>query len=207
MAVPCPGCKASVRFEHPGSWAVVCASCAALVLRDGTRHPGSASQMDLVEDISPLRVGCAGQVEGKYFRVTGRVRVEGQRGYRNFWSIKGDTPYAWLLQAFGTYAMVAMDQAPVPPTVFRKVSPGGELKMDGGYQLEMLDNQFRYAWEGEIMQPLPIPWDIEVEAGDPSGGRLLILVDRSKEACMLKGMGLNFPDLRLENPPTLAQWS
>ncbi len=205
--ISCPGCRGSIRFEETGSWAVVCSGCAALILRDGARHEASAFQMPLVEDLSPLRIGTAGAVNGAYFKITGRIRVEGQRGYRNFWSMKGDTPYSWLLQAYGNYALMASEDALVAPSVFKHVVPGKKLKMDGGFDLEALDTKFKYAWEGEIMRQLPIPWDIELEGGEPGGGRVLILVDHSREARALKGVGVEFNELRLENPSALAQWS
>jgi hypothetical protein len=163
--------------------------------------------MPLVEDLSPLRVGTEGTVNDAYFKITGRIRVEGQRGYRNFWSMKGDTPYGWLLQAYGNYALMALDHALMAPTVFKHVDPGKKLKMEGDFNLEALDTKFKYAWEGELMRQLPIPWDIELEGGDPGGGRVLILVDHSREARALKGVGVEFNELRLVNPPVLAQWS
>jgi len=147
-----------------------------------------------------------GFVNDKYFKITGRIRVEGQKGYRNFWSIKGDGNFTWLLQSFGNYALMTMDDMLVAPKVFKNVSPGKDLKIEGGFVLEALDNKFRYAWDGEIMEPLPIPWDIELDAGGSGGKRLLILVGRSREAHALKGLGLEFKALQVENPPGFAQW-
>lgn len=203
----CPGCHGSIRFEETGSWAVVCPVCDALVLRDGTRHAASTDHMPLVEDLSPLQIGAKGTMNELYFKITGRIRVEGQRGYRNFWSMKGDTPYTWLLQAYGNYALMALDEALVPPKAFKGVDPGKKLKIDGGFELEALDNRFKYAWEGELMHQLPLPWDIELEGGEPGGGRVLILVDRSRDARALKGVSIEFNALRLENPNAWAQWS
>lgn len=207
MVVNCPGCTAPLRFEHVGSWARACKACEALVLRDGTRYPAGADQMTLVEDLAPVRVGDVGKLNGAYFMVTGRVRAEGQRGYRNFWSLKGDIAYTWLLQAVGNYALVNVSDPVVPVSVFRNVAPGRPLKLDGDLELEVLDNRFRFAWEGELMHPLPLPWTIEMEAGDPDGGRALLLVDSTGVAQMLKGIGPEFVELGLEDPAPLARWT
>jgi hypothetical protein len=163
--------------------------------------------MTLVEDLAPVRVGDVGKLNGAYFRVTGRVRAEGQRGYRNFWSLKGDIAYIWLLQTFGNYALVNVSDPVVPVNVFRNVAPGRPLNIDGDLELEVLDNRFRFAWEGELMHPLPLPWTIEMEAGDPDGGRALLLVDSTGAAQMLKGIGPEFVELGLEDPAPLARWT
>jgi LSD1 subclass zinc finger protein len=209
MAVTCPGCRTELRFEHSGSWALGCAKCDALVLRDGTRFPGATVDMPMVEDLSPLRVGSAGTWNEKQFRVTGRVRVESERGYRNYWSLRGDVPYAWLAQAFGTYALIGLSAEKVEKDEVRGAKPTRSLKLDPGepYHVEMLDNRFRHAWEGEMMKPLPMPWSIEIEAGRPPNGKAILLVDKATNVHALIGEMVAYTDLRIENPPALGQWT
>ncbi len=209
MAVTCPGCRTVLRFEHSGSWALVCAQCEALVLRDGTRFAGATVDMKMVEDLSPLRVGSAGTWNEKPFRVIGRVRVESERGYRNYWSLRGEVPYAWLAQSFGNYALVGTSVEKVDKEAVRGAKPTRSLKLDEGepYHVEMLDNRFRYAWEGELMVPLPIPWSIEIEAGRPPDGKAILLVDKASQVHALIGVMVEFTELRIENPPALGQWT
>jgi hypothetical protein len=209
MAVSCPGCKRELRFEHSGSWALGCAKCDALVLRDGTRFPGGTVDMPMVEDLSPLGVGSAGTWREKSFRVTGRVRVESERGYRNYWSLRGELPYAWLVQAFGNFALVGASTGKVDKDDVRGAKPTRSLRIDEGdpYHVEMLDNRFRYAWEGELMMPLPMPWSIEIEAGRPPEDKAILLVDKATNVHALMGVMVGYADLRIENPPALGQWT
>jgi hypothetical protein len=165
--------------------------------------------MPMVEDLSPLRVGSAGTWNEKSFRVTGRVRVESERGYRNYWSLRGELPYAWLVQAFGNYALVGVSTKQVEKDDVRGAKPTRSLQIDEGepYHVEMLDNRFRYAWEGELMAPLLMPWSIEIEAGRPPGGKAILLVEKASNVHALIGEMVEYVDLRIENPPALGQWT
>jgi hypothetical protein len=165
--------------------------------------------MPIVEDLSPLRVGSIGTWDQQPFRVTGRVRVESGRGYRNFWSLQGDVPYAWLAQAFGNYALVGVSTEHTAKDAVRGAKPTRSLMLDAGepYHVELLDNRFRYAWEGELMVLLPMPWSIEIEAGRPPEGKAILLVDKASGVHTLIGEMVEYADLRIENPPALGQWT
>lgn len=209
MVVNCPGCTSAMRFSYEGSWAVVCAKCDALVLRDGSRYAGATVNMPMVEDLSPLRIGNVGRVGDAEFRITGRVRVETERGHRNFWSVRGQVAFQWITQAFGGYALMAAHPGTPPKEDIRGIRPLRTLRIDetGKYQVEMLDRSPRYAWQGELMHALPMPWEVEVEAGRDPAGKALLLIVRSGKITVLAGTMVEFAELRIAEPTALAQWT
>ena len=209
MVVNCPGGTNSLRFVHEGSWAIVCVQCDALVQRGGTRYPGATVDMPMVEDLAPLRIGDVGSIGNEEFRITGRVRVETERGHRNFWSVRGRAAFQWITQAFGGYALMAVHPGTPPKEDIRGIRPLRTLRIDetGKYQVEMLDRSPRYAWQGELMHALPMPWEVEVEAGRDPDGKVLLLIERSGRITTLAGTMVEFAELRIAEPIALARWT
>ncbi|MBL7980381.1 MAG: hypothetical protein JNL52_01090 [Flavobacteriales bacterium] len=165
--------------------------------------------MPMVEDLSPMKVGSVGRFRGEHFRITGRVRVESDRGYRNFWSIKGDLAYQWIAQCFGNYALLSEWKGDLPMSDLRGLRPSGKLRLKEGdaYHVEMLSSRFRYAFEGVLMHELRVPYDVEVEVGRPPDGKALLLIEGAKRVSVLSGITVDHADLRLENIPSVAQWT
>ena len=209
MTNTCPGCSAQLATREPYAWAVVCSSCSALVLDNGSRFPGATIDMPLVEDLSPFRIGCVGQYMGAHLRIVGRVRVESRQGYRNYWSVRGDIPFRWIAQSFGGYVLLNKWNGILSKEDVRGIRPLHPLRLANGdaYTVEMLDGHFRYAWEGQLVSELPMPWEVEVEAGRPPDGKVLLLIDRSKNVTVFEGKAVDFAELHLENPPALARWT
>lgn len=210
MDMPCSGCGTAVKFDHDGSWASVCTDCYGLVRRSGERLGAGMRTMPIVQDLSPMRVGTIGKHDGREFRITGRIRVEGDNGYRNYWSLKGrDLPYRWLVHAYGNYALMQKGDRALETKAIRGIKPTATLKMeqDHAFIIEMLDSAFRFAWEGEIMEALSVPFAIEVEAGHQPDAKLLVHMNEAKQVEHLIGVTVEFADLHFENAPQLGQWT
>lgn len=209
MQLNCTDCKATVRFATDGSWARTCSSCQSLVLRSGDRYAVGLPRMAVLPDLSPMAVGSVGSFAGAEFRIVGRMRVEGANGYRNFWSLQGrDLPYRWLVHAYGTYALMAKWPGQFPKSEMRGIKPNRSMKLDDGldYCAEMLDNSFRFAFEGELMEPLQLPYTIELEAGRAPNDKVIVhvMADAGLEA--LVGIMVDFEELHFEHSPTWARW-
>lgn len=208
MAVTCDRCKALVRFDHDRSWARVC-TCGSLVGHDGRRAVEYEADMPVLNDLTPFRIGHVGRFEGKEFRVTGRIRVEGANGYRNFWSLHGpDLPFQWLMNAYGNYALLATWDRPFPKDRMKGIKPTRQVKTDerDGYIAELMDNSFKFAWEGELMRPFMLPYTIEMEAGRATADKLIVHVKASTDIEALEGRMVEFAELCFEHATELAGW-
>lgn len=102
----CPSCGAPIEFKNNRSVAAVCEYCDTTV----TREDGGAALKDLgkvshvVEDASPIQLGCRGEVFGAPFTVLGRLQIQHKTGYWNEWYIEWSTgKTGWLGEAQGQY--------------------------------------------------------------------------------------------------------
>lgn len=209
MDIACNGCHAPVKFDHDGSWASVCTNCYGLVLRSGERLGAGQRTMPIVPDLSPMRIGTYGKYQDQEFRITGRIRVVGDNGYRNYWSLKGrDLPYRWLVHAYGNYALMRKEPLALEARAIKGIKPAASLQVGEGlaYIIEYLDSAFRLAWEGEIMDPLMLPFAIEVEAGRAPNDKLLVHMSEERTLELLTGVTVDFEELHFDNAPQLAQW-
>lgn len=207
MEQTCASCGGHVRFQQRASWAVGCAACAALILRDG--FPTGYKHMALVNDLSPFKVGMVGAYKGKEFTVMGRTRAVTHDGYRNFWSLKGDIEYPWLVHAYGQYVLLKPYPGVVSKRELRNAKPGTSNRIDPGatYQVEYADKDPVFATEGELMAPLPVPYAFEIEMGRDPLDKVLVLIKPDGEPVCFHGVMVEYAELNFKEPLQLAQWT
>jgi|GEM_PF-6452977 len=165
--------------------------------------------MPLVEDLSPFKVGMTGTFKGQEFKVVGRLRVVTHHGYRNYWSLKGDGEYPWLVHSFGHYALLKPFPGVVSKNELRKAKPGSSNRMDTGgtFQVELADKDPVFAAEGEVMLPLPVPYAFEIEMGREPSDKVLVLIKADADPVCFHGIMVEYADLHFQEPLQLAQWT
>ncbi|NNC73063.1 MAG: DUF4178 domain-containing protein [Sphingomonadaceae bacterium] len=103
----CPNCGAEVIFRSPALPARICDYCQATVKRVGDHLEQIGEVAALPFDVSPVRIGTAGQYEGHGFEVIGRIRLGWEAGAWNDWlCLFNDMSHGWLSEADGQFSMV-----------------------------------------------------------------------------------------------------
>ncbi|GAB4424006.1 MAG: hypothetical protein OHK0011_04270 [Turneriella sp.] len=88
----------------------------------------------LVEDGSPLQLGATGTLDGKTFKIVGRIQYKHPVGYWNEWflSMDKDAGDAWLGEANGMYFFTRQKKdAKLPDGLqFTELYAGGSVEID-----------------------------------------------------------------------------
>ena len=100
----CPECKTTQSLRSDKSLVFICTTCGSL-LRDETSL--DLPKRPIPADWSVVQIGSTGSFKGKAFEVIGRVRLQLQKEYKNYWSIwyAQTKEYGWLVESLGFYAI------------------------------------------------------------------------------------------------------
>lgn len=120
----------------------------------------------LVEDGSPLQLGTTGSIEGKTFKIVGRIQYRFGLGFWNEWYLNMDADAgggAWLGEANGMYFFTRLKKdAKLPEGLtFDSLFAGGSVEIDGKeFFIKDIQTSKVVSGEGE----LPFPFESEYEA-------------------------------------------
>lgn len=148
----CPSCSGRVIANSAVAACVVCHSCAAYIVRNGSAYLGERTGRTVPEDMTPLRQGAKGQWKNKSFEVAGRLRFEMDGAYCNRWLIVfNDDTWAWLEEACGDYTVldtrITMSAAQV-----KGGKPGRMVVLADNleYAITRMDSNKGYTCEGDL---------------------------------------------------------
>jgi hypothetical protein len=100
----CSECKNTQSLRGDKSLVFICTTCGSL-LRDETSL--DLPKRPIPADWSVIQIGSTGSFKGKGFEVIGRVRLQMQKEYKNYWCLwyAATKEYGWLIESFGFYAL------------------------------------------------------------------------------------------------------
>jgi len=128
----CPGCGAPLSIKHRFVKMVTCDFCGLVSLVSDTGLDPTGRKAKLAQLPSQLYVDASGKLEGRQFRVMGRLRYRYESGYWDEWflAFEDDEP-GWLVEDEGEYTFYVKEtlREAVPP--FEAVSAGDVVRVAG----------------------------------------------------------------------------
>jgi len=137
-SISCPSCGGPIELEYKYTQAVVCPYCGQTnhVNADAQLDPRGEQQTPLVDYGSLLSIGAHGELDGRGFRVRGRLRYEYPGGYWDEWLVLlSDDREAehWLQEDDGEFTLLRrepdLDEDDVP--AFAVIRVGEYVAIDG----------------------------------------------------------------------------
>ena len=177
----CPSCGAPLRFRGATSVVAVCQFCRATLVRDGANIENIGKQAELLEDMSPIRIGADGKHKGRGFTVVGRIQYRYGAGIWNEWYVLfADMKGGWLSDASREYTMTYL-QPPQPVPPFAELKPGQQLTLaKETYTAMNMEQAEVVAGEGELPFKFTSGWKADV--ADLRGeGNKFATIDYSEE--------------------------
>jgi uncharacterized Zn finger protein (UPF0148 family) len=156
LQAACPACGGPVKFEISTSLVTVCPSCRSVVARGDKKLEDLGKVADLAETGSPLKVGLAGQYQGKRFRLVGRAQYKHAAGgvWDEWYAAFPANRWGWLAEAQGrfylTFECQPSQMAPLPP--FDALEIEVRLKLGGNQEFTVAEvgRATTLSAEGEI---------------------------------------------------------
>jgi hypothetical protein len=102
----CPACGAPLTIKNRFVKMVTCDFCGQISVMSNTGLDPTGRKATLVELPSALYIDATGKIEGREFRVMGRLRYQYDAGYWDEWFVtfEGDQP-GWLVEDEGTFIL------------------------------------------------------------------------------------------------------
>jgi hypothetical protein len=193
---------------------LVCPACRTVVFRQVPAGPAPGKRstaLPVPEDMTPLRIGATGRYAGRPFAVTGRLRYTFQGGYQNWWALdSGDGSPAWLVEAYGDYAVVQPSGLKTTLQAMVNTKAGKTHKFGDGvpYRTVTRDKNTGIRFEGE----LPGPGDettgfASVELAGETGDLLIVQVHAGTRIAAYAGRRVAFADLQPDQLRDLHEWT
>jgi len=198
----CPSCGAPLTFENAHSLYAVCKYCRTMSVQseDALKEVGQTAA--LVEDGSPLQLGATGILDGKTFKIVGRIQYKHPVGYWNEWflSVDEEAGDAWLGEANGMYFFTRQKKdAKLPDGLaFSELYAGGSVEIDGK-EFFVKDIQTTKVVSGEGELPFSFEGEYEASVVDcvREDGTFATLDFSETPPLVFTGRAVSFRDLRL----------
>ena len=181
---PCPQCGAPVEFESGSAPAQVCKHCRFVVVRTDRDLRAVGKVADLVPMATPFGTGAKGTIDGRPFRVAGRVQYDRIHAPGAPWEEiyleldRGE--WSWLAHAQGRWLLTALYGHPLPvrPPSFAEANPGVVFPVPNLPDLRVVERgQRRFlSAEGELPFPM-VPHQVEAYADLAGPGGAFATVD------------------------------
>lgn len=148
----CPSCGATVPFQSRVSVQVVCPFCRSTLVRDDLNWEDVGKMAALADDLSPIRVGMTGKIEGNVFSVIGRLQKQHEDGIWNEWLVSlNNNQTAWLSEGSGLFYLTTAIRVPEALPSFMSLFPGMIVRLDGReYAVSDIEKATCLGAEGEI---------------------------------------------------------
>jgi hypothetical protein len=161
---PCPNCGAPIEFASASAAAQVCASCKFVVARTDRDLRAVGRVGDLVAIKSPFAVGQIATLEGKRFRIAGRVQYNRvgaasapwEELYLELVGSAGTGGWMWLSHAQGQWIITTLYTHPVVHPPFENAYPGSPVQVSGGGAFQIAERGERRAVSAQGDLPFAI---------------------------------------------------
>ncbi len=205
----CPSCGAPLVFENAHSLYAVCKYCRTLSVQTGDALKEVGKRAALVEDGSPLQLGTTGAIDGKTFKIVGRIQYRFGLGFWNEWflSMDKDQGDAWLGEASGVYFFTRLlrDAKLDAGLTFDGLEAGGSVSVNSKtFFIKDIQRSVVVSGEGEL--PFAFDGDYEAPVVDcvNQAGDFVTLdfsedgaLSDSSKVLVFWGKALSFRDLHL----------
>lgn len=208
MEYNCPNCGAPLTFSTKVSIYTTCTFCRSNVVRTDMDLKKIGEVGELLNDMSPFKVGTEGYFDSQHFRLLGRVKVGYAGGMWSEWyALFDDGKQGWLAEAQGHYMMSFLRED-------LQVPEYNSLEINGGFIFEdkeyIVDDRRRIhylASEGE----LPFVYKPNYKGGSidlrgPNGEFMNFLYGPAGKEAFL-GRYQEFNLFRFQQLRTLHGWS
>jgi hypothetical protein len=155
LQAACPACGGPVKFEISTSLVTVCPSCHSVVARGDKKLEDLGKVADLAETGSPLKVGLAGQYQGKRFRLVGRAQYKHAAGgvWDEWYAAFPANRWGWLAEAQGRFYLTfehELSQPSLPPFDQLEIERRLKLGESGEFTVAEVGRATTLSAEGEI---------------------------------------------------------
>lgn len=131
-ALNCPSCGGRVELANRFVKMVVCPYCGSTLAVENDRLDPTGKTAALVDYPTRFRVGQTGRLQGRAFRILGRVRFEEEDGYWDEWYLQfADGGLAWLEEEEGECVLSRKERLTTPVPEFDAVRVGSTLDVNG----------------------------------------------------------------------------
>ena len=156
----------------------------------------------LVEDGSPLQLGTTGTIDGKTFKIVGRIQYQFGLGFWNEWYLSVDGDDAWLGEASGLYFYTHLkkDAVVTPNVKFADMYAGLPVSIDGKeFFVKDMQTSKVVSGEGELPFPFETAYEAPVVDLVRQDGTFATLdfSDEAEKPLVFIGKSLSFRDLHL----------
>ena len=195
----CPACGGSLEIDSVFTSLIVCPYCGqSLFVHDSGVDP-TGQTAKLVDLPSRLAVGRPGAVQGRAFRVLGRVRFANDDGPWDEWFVQfADSQVGWIEENEGALSLTFKHAltTPVPPV--EQVRLGSTLSVNGQRMFVSARGHATVAGaEGQIELALPPGRDVQYITGNASGQALRVLQSEQSISLYI-GQPLEFADVVMQ---------
>lgn len=198
-AFECPSCGAALALANRFSKVVICQYCdqTSYVDTGGLSPKGRSGK--LIESFSILFVGASGTLEGKRFRVLGRLRYEYYGGFWDEWFLEMEEgKFLWLQEDEGTFVAFQKKQIDSELPDISQFSVGTSLELGGRriFITEKLEATI-VGGEGELFFRVLPGQNVSCIDGNSSGSQVAIEITPNEiELCI--GREVSIDDLILD---------
>jgi hypothetical protein len=199
--IHCPSCGAGHDITNPGVITIVCEYCGNAVYWDEEKIKDAGKQSILPEGFTSLYRGATGRLEGKRFRVMGRVRYSFGKGFWDEWFLEyDDGSIGWLTEDNHELAIQTR-------TALQKIPPIEAIMP--GQAITFMKQKFVFQEKGQA-ECIGVEGDlpIEVQSGEtyafadassPDGRYTLGIEYDADPPTVFVGRWLTFMDLKLDD--------
>ena len=180
----CPQCGASVEFASGSAPAQICKHCRFVIVRTDRDLRAIGKVADLVPMATPFGTGARGTIEGRTFRVAGRVQYDRIHAPGAPWEeiyLELDSGgWSWLAHAQGRWLLTAIYAYPLPvrPPSFAEANPGIVFPVPNVPELAVVERgQRRFlSADGELPFPM-VPNQVAAYADLSGPGGIFATID------------------------------
>ncbi|WP_394821008.1 DUF4178 domain-containing protein [Pendulispora albinea] len=182
---PCPQCGAPVEFASGTAPAQICKHCRFVVVRTDRDFRSMGRVADLVPMATPFGLEARGTLEGRPFRVAGRVQYDriqapGAPWEEIYLEMDGGA-WAWLAHAQGRWLLTSLyggPPLPMRPPSFAEANPGVVFPVPNMPGLAVVERGQRRFVSGEGELPFPmVPSQVEAYADLAGQGGTFATID------------------------------
>lgn len=177
----CPSCGAPMTFGSNAALAQVCPHCRFVVARTDRDFRAIGRVADLMPIASPLVVGATGHIEGRPFRVAGRVQYDrasleshqaplASAPWQEFYlELDGGAHWAWLAHAQGNFYLMSRYDHPLRLPTPAEARPGVVIRLAGGEAFAITERAGRVSTSAEGELPVALSPGVVETYADMSG--------------------------------------
>lgn len=168
----CETCSGPIKLENKYVKSVSCQFCGAAYAIDGSGLNARGQGIKLADYPSILHLEQNGKINGRGFRVLGRVRYGYDAGFWEEWQIEwdGDQPPAWLEEDEGYWTLYKRDDMTGKVPSFEQVRVGQTVTIDG---MQVFITEKRtgkmVGMEGQFTTVMPVKGEFGYATGTADG--------------------------------------